>query len=179
MGLFVALGIEAVALSGLRRAEHPAGARTWMGLFGVVRRIGPVAMLTMLIPGVWMMIQTWGPRPWLETALIAVVAMAVIGGVVSGRVMRRVGMALSNETGPALSPAFRSLRSECALIWSLQIRIAIAIGILALMAMKPGWTGSLLILCAAVLVGVAASIRVSVRRAAEVAREKAARPVAS
>jgi hypothetical protein len=136
-------------------------------------------MLALLIPGVWMMIQTWGPRPWLEAALIAVVAMAVMGGVVTGRVMRQVGMALSNETGPTLSPAFRTLRSQCALMWSLQLRIAIAIGILALMTMKPGWTGSLLIMGAAVLVGLAASVRVSVRRAAEVAREKAAKPVAS
>src|SRR6266446_5916689 len=68
VALFVAIGIEAVALGRLRRAETPADARVWLGLFRMPGRLGPTAMLTALASGAWMMKVSWGYQPWIAGA---------------------------------------------------------------------------------------------------------------
>jgi hypothetical protein len=159
VGLFVAIGIEAVSLARLRRAETPADARVWLGLFRLPGRLGPVAMLTVLASGAWMMKVSWGYQPWIAGALLAVVAMAVIGGAVSLRRMRRLRAALAAETGPGLSNATRAARSGPALVNSLRIRIALGVGILGLMTMKPSdHPTAILVLVTAVAAALVASL---------------------
>jgi len=161
VALFVAIGIEAVALGRLRRAETPAAARVWLGLFRMPGRLGPTAMLTALASGAWMMKVSWGYQPWIAGALAAIVGMAVIGGVVSRRRMRRLRVALAAESRPELSEA---LRSSPALVMSLRLRIALGVGILALMTMKPSdHASAILVLAAAVLAALVASIPLATR----------------
>jgi hypothetical protein len=159
VGMFAVLGIETVALGRLKRADTPADVRTWMGLLAVPARFGPVTLFTTLISGIWLMVKWWGPQPWILSAFVAIVVMAVMGGSVSRRAMQRIGKALPSETGSELSAAFRSLRSNPALTMSSRLRTAIGVGILALMTMKPQVVGSLLILVAAVVAGVVAGIQ--------------------
>jgi hypothetical protein len=159
VGMFVALGIETVSLGRLRRAQTPSDARTWMGLLRLPARIGPVSILTNLATGVWMMVLLWGPQPWIQAAFLAVVGIAVTGAVASRRGMRALGQALPAETGPRLSAEFRSLLSRTPLVMSLWLRAALGTGILGLMTIKPGVTGSLVSLAAALVVGLAAGIR--------------------
>lgn len=80
VALFAALGIEVVAFRRLRRARTADQARTWMGPLREAGRLGPVAMVTILIAGVWMMALRWGPEPWILTALVGLVVMAVLRG---------------------------------------------------------------------------------------------------
>ena len=159
MALFVAIGIEAVALGRLRRAETPADARVWLGLFRLPGRVGPIAMLTALASGAWMMKVSWGYQAWIAGALAAMVGMAVIGAVVSLRRMRRLRAALHAESG--LSEA---LRSSPALVTSLRLRIALGVGILALMTTKPSdHATAILVLATAVVAALAASIPLATR----------------
>jgi len=159
VALFVAIGIEAVALGRLRRAETPADARVWLGLFRLPGRVGPIAMLTALASGAWMMKVSWGYQAWIAGALAAMVGMAVIGAVVSLRRMRRLRAALHAESG--LSEA---LRSSPALVTSLRLRIALGVGILALMTTKPSdHATAILVLATAVVAALAASIPLATR----------------
>jgi hypothetical protein len=159
VGIFMALGIEAVALGRLRRADTPAEVRTWMGLLALPKRLGPVTMLTTLATGVWMMAGWWGSQAWIHAALAGIVLMAVTGGTLSRRGMKQLGEALPAETGPELSAGFRSLLSNTAPATSLRLRMALGTGILGLMTMKTGTAGSMLILVAAVAAGLIAGIR--------------------
>jgi hypothetical protein len=70
-------------------------------------RLGPIAMLTTLVAGMWMMAQVWGHQPWIVSAFVGLVGMAALGGVISLRGARRLRVALAGETGPALSDALR------------------------------------------------------------------------
>jgi hypothetical protein len=164
VGIFVALGIESISLGRLQSAAAPVDARVWMHLLKVPGRLGPIAMLTALVAGIWLMAQGWGRQPWIVTALVGLVGMAALGGVISLRGARRLRVALAGETGPALSDAFRLIQSGTALTASLRLRIAIGIGILGLMTIKPGAAGSWLILAAAALSGLVASIPFNARR---------------
>jgi hypothetical protein len=164
VGIFVALGIETISLGRLQSAATPVDARVWMGLLKLPGRLGPIAMLTTLVAGMWMMAQVWGYQPWIVSAFVGLVGMAALGGVISLRGARRLRVALAGETGPELSDAFRSIRSGTALTASLRLRIAIGIGILGLMTIRPGATGSWLILAAAAVSGLVASIPFTARR---------------
>jgi hypothetical protein len=164
VGIFVALGIETISLGRLQSAATPVDARVWMGLLKLPARLGPIAMLTTLVAGMWMMAQVWGRQPWIVSGFVGLVGMAALGGVISLRGARRLRGALAGETGPELSDAFRLMRSGTALTASLRLRIAIGIGILGLMTIKPGAAGSLLILAAAALSGLVASIPFTARR---------------
>jgi len=160
IGIFVVLGIESVALSRFQRADTTLDAATWLGVLGIPRRLGAVVMLTMLVTGVWMTARTWGPQPWIVAALSAVVVVAILGGVLTGRSMRRIGRAFAEESDARLSPAFRALRNSTALGVSLRMRASIAVGIIGLMTMKPGVAESLVVMLAAVALGTALSLPV-------------------
>lgn len=82
----------------------------------------------------------------------------ILASVVSLRGVQRVRLALVAENGPRVSDAFRAVRSSAALTASLRLRIAIAIGILGLMTIKPDAVHSSLILAAAVVAGLIATM---------------------
>jgi hypothetical protein len=143
--LFVALGAESVAVGALRRARAADEARLWAGLLAWPARLGPPAMLTVLASGAWMMATAWGPRPWLTHAVGAVVAMVVVGAALTLPRLRRLRVAL---VGGAWAPT-----REPRLTASLRLRLAIAVGLLALMTLKPGAAGSSAIVVVALVAG--------------------------
>jgi hypothetical protein len=170
--LFAALGIEVVAFRRLRRARTADQARTWMGPLREAGRLGPVAMVTILIAGVWMMALRWGPEPWILTALVGLVVMAVLGAALTRRAMGRLRGSLADEVDH-LPTDFHAL-VEGPLRMSLWLRLAIAVGILGLMTVKPEVLGSLAIMGAAVAVGAGAAARPRLKGVPAVSRSKAA-----
>ena len=157
VALFAALGIEVAAFRRLREARAVDQAGTWMGPLREAGRLGPAAMVTILIAGVWMMALRWGAEPWIITALVGLVVMAVLGAALTRRTMGRLGTSLAGGS-PQLPADFRAL-VEGPLRISLWLRLAIAVGILGLMTVKPEAFGSLMIMGAAVALGVGAAIR--------------------
>src|SRR5262249_48928112 len=111
MGIFATLGIEAAALQRFRAAATPGQIRSTLEIMKTTRRLGGPSMLTMLVTGIWMTVEWWRGQAWTACALGAVVLIAVLGGVLTGRAMRRIGPALANETGDQLSNTFRALQS--------------------------------------------------------------------
>ena len=158
MGLFAAAGIEAVALGRLRRAETSAGVRVWLELLQASGRLGPAAMLAVFASGIWMGVTVWGHQWWMFDAFLATLAMGALGGGVTSRHVRKLSRALSVGAGPEQSEMFRSLLSAKALVVSLRLRIALGIGIVGLMTLKPPPALSALILAASVAAGLGASL---------------------
>ncbi len=174
MGLFAAIAVEAVALGRLRRADAPAGVRDGMALLARNERLGGIAMLTVIASGAWMMATTWGHQWWIASAFVGIVGMGVAGGAVSARRLRRLRAALAAERGPGLSQAFSTLQSSAALVASLRVRIAIGIGIVALMTLKPTGAGtSLVILAASAVAGLVATLPLGAARSPVVRRSEA------
>ncbi len=163
VGIFAAIAIETASLERLQRAETPADARVWVSLLALPSRLGPIGMVATLASGIWMMAVSWGPQPWLVSAFVGLVGMAV-AGVVSLRRTRRLRVALAAESTSELP-----LRSGQVLSASLRLRIALGVGILGLMTVKPGAAGSWLVLAAAAAAGLIASIARGSRPAATTA----------
>jgi len=150
LGLFVALGLEWTSMLLLRRATTTEQARERMGLASSVRRVSGASLATLLISGLYLTATAWGGVAWIGVALGAMVLMAVLGAALSGPRLAAIGRAV--ETGP-LAPL------PDPLLWvSIQIRLAVALGIVFLMTFKPNLTGSLLAIALAAVLGLIAAL---------------------
>lgn len=150
LGLFAALGLEWTGLRHLRRAPLEETLQPWLAVFGAPRGLGPASLGILVLTGFYL---TWALRPpmaWVIVALGGLVALGAIGGALTGRHMARIHREFADRTGDELASRLRELVRNPQLSVSLQLRTAIAGGIVFLMTTKPGWLGSLLVMGAAV-----------------------------
>ncbi len=153
---FVALGLEQASLMSMRGAARVEQVREWLGVYRWLPRLGPLSLALILISGFYMMLTTLGWMAWIIGALVAMVVIGVIGGVVGGPRVAAVGKVAAQESGP-VSAALRQRLNDPLLSISMQVRTAIALGIVFLMVVKPDPAGTLITLVIAALVGAAAA----------------------
>jgi hypothetical protein len=156
LGFFVALGLEWTSLRHLRRAMTTDQVREWLRVPAEMGRVGMISMLTLLAAGFYMMAIAWGAVAWIMVTLGAIVVM-ILAMVLTRRRMMAIGRTVSTERGP-LSPALSQLLHDPMLTISIQTRVAIALGIVFLMTVKPGLGGSLLTIAVAIVLGLASSL---------------------
>ena len=147
--LAAALTAEGVALAQLRRAETSAAVRTWTGVATLARLFGPASAVTILVPGLYMMIASWGWVAWIAVGLVAWLAIAAIGAV-NG--IRFSTAAREASTDASAIPRLRG-RAFAVSFW---LRLSLALGIVFLMTAKPGLLGA----CVTVVVAAAAGVAV-------------------
>ena len=172
LGLFVALGIEFLTVSRLRSAGTAEQAREWLSVLGSIRVIGPLALATILVPGLYMAATSTGWQGWNVAALVAMVVMAALGAASNAARMPGIGRSIGPLRGALLAEARGRLRDP--IVWSsILIRIGIALGIVLNMTVKPDTLGAVLALVAFALLGWAAAL-VTSRTAQPVATEGSA-----
>jgi len=144
VSVFGALGVEVAALRSLSRADTITEARTSMAILDEVGSFAHVAMITVLVTGVWMMAARWGPEPWVLMALAALVAMGILGAVLTLPAMVRLEAALAVGSGAV--PGNSGGLVGGPLRASLWFRVGLAVGIVGLMTTKPGLAASFVII---------------------------------
>ena len=162
LGLFVALGLEWTGLGQIRSAILPEQVRAWMGIFKSARRMLFISMLTTVITGIYSMLTEWGGVAWIIASLGSIVLMIVLAMMLTVPRMAAIERALATGRG-AVSQSFHNLTSHPLLWISIQVRVAIALGIVFLMAAKPGLVGSLLTIGIAIVLGLASALPTSRR----------------
>jgi hypothetical protein len=172
LGLFVALGIEFLTVSRLRSAGTAEQAREWLSVLGSIRVIGPLALVTILVPGLYMAATGTGWQGWNVAALVAMVVMAALGAASNAARMPGIGRSIGPLRGALPAEARGRLRDP--FVWSsIQIRAGIALGIVLNMTVKPETFAAVLALTAFALLGWAAAL-VTGRAAQPVATEGSA-----
>ncbi len=161
LGMFVALGVEWLGLSQVRGAQDFGPIRVWMGILKSTPKLGFPSMLAAVLSGLYMTWKAWGGTPWLIVSIAALVLIIVLFASVTRRQMTAIGRALGAQKGPVVSQALHSLASHPLLWISIQTRIAIALGIIFLKVTKPDWSGSLLTIVVAIVLGIASTLPVS------------------
>jgi len=149
--LFAALSLEWAGLRQIRNAASSDQVRAWLGSLKSANKAGFLSMLATVVTGVYMMVSVWGQAPWLVTTIMALVLMIALARVAAPRLK-----ALAQAEGRAVSP----------LLWiSIQIRVAIVLGIIFLKIAKPNLGGSLLTIGIAIILGIASASLMSRRYA--------------
>lgn len=157
LGFFVALGLEWTSLRRLRRATTAEQVREWVRVPAEMGRVGMIAMVTLLATGFYMMVTVWGGVAWIMVTLGALVLLILLGMVLTRRRMTAIGRTVGAERGP-VSPALRKLLHDPLLPISIQTRVAIALGIVFLMTVKPALIGALLTIGVAMVLGLASAL---------------------
>jgi hypothetical protein len=152
-GLVAAITVEAVGLRGLRRATQSTDAMVWLRLLrSIVMRLTPSSLGLILVTGLYMVATTWGPRGWILVALGSLVLLGAIGALGTGRRMARIGPAVGRIQGPLSAEVLGLLRNPILLV-SLRLRLAIVLGVVFLMTVKPSGVASLLVIVVAIVLG--------------------------
>jgi hypothetical protein len=153
MGIFVALGMEALALAQLRRAADGVTARTTLAALGISQRVGGPSMLLLLLSGLYLATAYWRwEGGWIGVGFLGLVSIGAIGGLMTGRRISRLRKDVQN------AGTYSSLVEAGPTLWtSFVLRAALLIGVVFLMTVKPGPVGSLASLGTALLAGILAS----------------------
>jgi hypothetical protein len=99
---------------------------------------------------------TWGGAAWIIVGFGAMLLLLPLGAV-GGLRIAAIGRAVVAESGP-LTPAIRQQLHHPLLWVSVQTRVAIVLGIVFLMTVKPALAGALLTIGIAIVLGLAASM---------------------
>jgi hypothetical protein len=151
--LFVTLTVEGIALLQLGRAATMEAARGAAGLLRVNRIVGPISAFGVLIPGLYMSATSWGWAAWIVVALISWVVIAVLGAVNGIRV-------LALERSQKLLTGIRNPMFRISWL----TRVGIALGVIFLMAVKPGTVAAALAILISAAAGAALGTGVSTAR---------------
>jgi hypothetical protein len=163
--LFAAIALVEAAGARLRRSADVQHVRLWVDLTRTAAPLFPVALLTVLGSGLFMAANSWTfTTPWVVVALAGVVVMGGIGGSVQGRYFAAISRtARATDGGPVPQP-LSDLIAAPALWISVAAPDVGTLGILWTMAIKPGWTGSIVAVAGMAMLGVIAGYTLSSRR---------------
>jgi hypothetical protein len=157
-GLIAAITLEAIGLRGLRRAVRTEDALMWLGISrGLVLRLAPASLGLILVTGLYMTATTWGPKGWILVALASLVLLAVVGALGGGIRMARIGSAVGGASAGPLSDDLRRALRDPILLTSLRTRLAIVLGVVFLMTVKPSSLASVVVIILAAAIGLLAS----------------------
>jgi hypothetical protein len=166
LGVSVALGLEWIVLSQIRRSTVPQQIRAILGLVKSTTRFGFISMLATVITGAYMVLAAVGWVPWILVVIGALMLAMVLAKALTAPRMAAIGHALATEKGP-VSQTFHNLLNDPVLWVSLQTRVAIVLGIIFLKIVTPNLGGSLLTIAIAVVIGIASALPMSRRARAQ------------
>jgi hypothetical protein len=166
IGLFIALAAEGAIFFRIRTAQSLAEARFFIRAFQRLRIIAIPSFLGILVGGLYLASKWGGGTFWIPFALGATLLIMLIGGLVTGRRIARLGKVLSSTEKDVSNEALSAMTKDTALLLSYGLRAGLGLGIVFLMTAKPDLLGSLGVLaagCGAGLLGAARMRRASNR----------------
>lgn len=133
IGMFAALGMEAIALAQLRRAPDSAIARMALSSFGSSQRLHGASALVLLLSGLYLATAYYRWQgAWMGLGLLALIAVGAVGGLMTNRRVRRLQERLGeDESGTTWIETLPALRTSFA------IRTVLLTGVVYLMTVKP------------------------------------------
>lgn len=163
LGLFVALGLEWSGVQNLRRSATTSQAREWLKQLHGLRLVERPSLLVLLVTGSYLTATIGGGRPWIGLGLATLLAIAALGGLVTRRVLRKIGAELPEDNRPVM-PALARQLADPIFTLSAWVRTTLALGVVFIMSTKPDRAGTLSALGIALGLGLAAGLPPFVRR---------------
>lgn len=155
LGLFMALAVELASMVGTRHARTIEVVRSWSGVSKPLEMLFSFTFLLLLGTGLIMMLNVWGwGHAWIDLSLVLLILLSVMGATVNGGYARRIARrAAALEHGAIPSDLEYDLNHP--IYWTSVVSMAmLALGIVFLMVVKPGWLGAAMTLIITLLVGI-------------------------
>jgi len=154
--LFIGYGLEWAASALLHRAATAGEARSWLRIYrGSLPVSGPGLLLLILTGGYMAGVTSRSAAGWVIAAWIGILVALVIGfGLLLPRFKKLRPLLQSSEGTAALGSEALGRVKDPVIVTLIRIRTMLAIGILYLMTAKPELVPSLVVLLAAIGLGV-------------------------
>lgn len=167
--LFITMALQWLITLRLRGARSIAQVREWIGLTKGVNRLVPVSGVLILGAGIYMTASAWSLlTTWVDVSLGAMGIMMIFSMGVVGRRLKAIERATaeaiqaregSQDTPASITdtlPAALQARLDDRALWvSMQMTVAVALGIVFLMTTKPSLTLSLVVVVVSFALGAA------------------------
>ena len=138
----------------LRTTRTGGEALQWLGLGKSASHVFPVALLTLVASGAYMVHSSWSwGRPFVDAGLAGVVFLGVVGDRVEGSRARRAAEALAPQPAEPIDERGRALLRDPLWWTAAMANQAVAIGVVFVMVTKPSALGAALALCVAIAAG--------------------------
>ena len=143
--------------SRLRAARDMDEVRTWLPLLNSVGPMFGAGYGLLLLSGLFMAFARWrAALPWLVVAIVSLVTLLVVGGIMVGRSLRAMNAAAADARGSI--PGELAQRIANPALWrTISALNGLAMGVVFVMTVKPGWIGSLAAVLVAATIGGAIS----------------------
>lgn len=152
LGLFAGMGLEQVSLAKLREAATPTQARDWLGVLSNLRRTDGPSGFLILATGFYMMATRWGRGTWMTLGVVGMVLMAAIAVAMTSRRARGLRDTFAIDD-TVMSWGVRARLADPLLRIAGTLRLAIGLGIVFNMAVKPATFSALASFGVALLAG--------------------------
>ncbi len=150
--LFATLGAEWLSIVNLGRAASTENIRLFTFTFSILKKLYSYSLLLILITGVYMMATVWKHGAWMVFGFIGMVLLGAIGGKATNKQVKLIEKGVTEQAN-SISTELSELINNNRLIYSICSRTAIALGIIFLMAVKPGLIVSILALLISTAIG--------------------------
>lgn len=149
--LAAAVGIEWLCVIGLRNAATVESARGSLSTYSKLGMIGGIGTFLILIPGIYMAAVAWHGAGWVAIGFLGLVLIGAIGGIMTGRKMRK----MKNDAGGLrdMTSEFRKRTLDNLLVLSIRLRTMLLIGIVYMMTVKTSMSGSIIVLVISIVLG--------------------------
>ncbi|MDQ3752244.1 MAG: DUF2269 domain-containing protein, partial [Actinomycetota bacterium] len=144
--LFGAITIIQWGGARLRGAATIEQVRLWVGFLRTTERMFPAATLLLLASGVYMTTEAWTfETPWIAVSIAGLLVMPLLGARVVGRQMSAIARSVAGAEGVEVPSEVKRLIATPA-GWQAAFALnGIALGILWVMAIKPGLIHSIVV----------------------------------
>jgi hypothetical protein len=144
------LAIEWFSFTKLKKAESSDKFNEWLSTYSSLHMISGISWVLILVPGVYLMVFVWNNIAWANIALAGFLLLAIVGSMITGMRMKPIMNEIKNS---GYTPEIQNKLDDWMLNFSLKTRTSLTIGIVFLMTVKPGLSGSIMILVISILLG--------------------------
>lgn len=151
--LFIANGLTLVSMWRIRTAKTTSQVAELMAIDAL---FGPALLLSVVLilaSGFGMVISAWGWQiPWIDLSLGLIALLGILGPVINGPRTRAIRVALKVAPAGEITPVLRKAITNRVLQGYAPIPGILSLGIVALMTLKPDWTGASIIIALTVVI---------------------------
>jgi len=145
--LFIANGLTLVSMWRIRTAKTTSQVAELMAIDAL---FGPALLLSVVLilaSGFGMVISAWGWQiPWIDLSLGLIALLGILGPVINGPRTKAIRVALKVAPAGEITPVLRKTITNRVLQGYAPIPGILSLGIVALMTLKPDWTGASIII---------------------------------
>lgn len=157
LGFFMALALEWASQRHLWQATTTEQVREWLRVVTGATQIGTASMVLILVAGFTLMALGNISAAWVIVAFWAFVLLAILRAALTGPRLAAIRRAVKDEQGTVAAPLSHALHHPLLRV-SIQTRLAMAVGIVFLMTVKPDLGGALLTVGGATVLGVVSAV---------------------